>query len=169
MNIAFYLVFTVICFYAARPPLALVNRINPILADSKLGARLPSIIRRAVTVRQMSITETIAICFCGAAKTTSLGIPLVSAMWNSSDNLTRAYIQIPVLLYTIEQVFMAQIIVYFFKWFMKRRKSEADGNQREHENEQTESSVAGEEERTMPDTGEREQERPELQEKRRSM
>lgn len=104
MNIAFYLVFTVICFYSARPPSALARRINPLVADSKLGMHMPSLIRRAVTVRQMSMTETIAVCFCGAAKTTSLGIPLVSAMWNSSDNLTRAYIQIPVLLYTIEQV-----------------------------------------------------------------
>jgi sodium/bile acid cotransporter 7 len=171
MNIAFYLVFTVICFYAARPPLDLANRINPVLADSKLGARMPSIIRRAITVRQISITETIAICFCGAAKTTSLGIPLVSAMWNSSDNLTRAYIQIPVLLYTIEQVFMAQIIVYFFKWFLKRRKAEADGNMRndEHENEQTESSVAGDEACTMPDMGEPEQKGTEMQEKRRNL
>lgn len=48
--------------------------------------------------------ETIAVCFCGAAKTTSLGIPLVAAMWAAADDLTRALIQIPVLLYTIEQV-----------------------------------------------------------------
>jgi sodium/bile acid cotransporter 7 len=52
----------------------------------------------------MSRRQTVAVCFCGAAKTTSLGIPLVTAMWRDADNLTRAYIQIPVLLYTIEQV-----------------------------------------------------------------
>ncbi len=104
MNIALYLLFTVICFFAARPPLALARLFNPIMADSKLGRRLPSFIRRILTIRQMSMEETIAVCFCGAAKTTSLGIPLVAAMWAAADNLTRAFIQIPVLLYTIEQV-----------------------------------------------------------------
>jgi sodium/bile acid cotransporter 7 len=66
----------------------------------------------------------VAVCFCGAAKTTSLGIPLVTAMWREADDLTRAYVQIPVLLYTIEQVFMAQGLVYFFKWYL--RKGEGD-------------------------------------------
>lgn len=104
MNIALYLLFTVICFFTARPPLALARLINPMVADSKLGRRLPNSIRRMVTIRQMCMEETIAVCFCGAAKTTSLGIPLVAAMWAAADDLTRAFIQIPVLLYTIEQV-----------------------------------------------------------------
>lgn len=52
----------------------------------------------------MSKEQTIAVCFCGAAKTTSLGIPLVTSMWTQADDLTRAFITIPVLLYTIEQV-----------------------------------------------------------------
>ncbi|KAJ4145320.1 hypothetical protein LMH87_004175 [Akanthomyces muscarius] len=120
MNIALYLLFTVICFFAARPPLALARLFNPIMADSKLGRRLPSFIRRILTIRQMSMEETIAVCFCGAAKTTSLGIPLVAAMWAAADNLTRAFIQIPVLLYTIEQVFVAQLLVHVFKWYMRR-------------------------------------------------
>ncbi|OAQ95742.1 hypothetical protein LLEC1_04152 [Akanthomyces lecanii] len=70
----------------------------------------------------MSIEETIAVCFCGAAKTASLGIPLVAAMWAAADNLTRAFDQIPVLLYTIEQihVFVAQLLVHAFKWYMHR-------------------------------------------------
>ncbi|KAK1974969.1 hypothetical protein LZ30DRAFT_738990 [Colletotrichum cereale] len=47
-------------------------------------------------------------------------------MWSASDDLTRALIQIPVLLYTIEQVFMAQILVYVFKWYLRRAaKAEA--------------------------------------------
>lgn len=70
----------------------------------------------------------IAVCFCGAAKTTSLGIPLATAMWTQSDDLTRALIQIPVLLYTIEQVFMAQILVYVFKWYL-RRAAKAEGDE----------------------------------------
>lgn len=137
MNIAIYLVFTLLCFFAARPPAVLARAINPRVADSRLGRRLPKFVRRAMTLRQMSMEETIAVCFCGAAKTTSLGIPLVSAMWAQSDDLTRAFIQIPVLLYTIEQVglatvqkvfitnscyqvFVAQMLVHFFKWYTRR-------------------------------------------------
>jgi solute carrier family 10 (sodium/bile acid cotransporter), member 7 len=52
----------------------------------------------------MSKEQAVAVCFCGAAKTTSLGIPMVSAMWSQADNKTQAELQIPVLLYTIEQV-----------------------------------------------------------------
>lgn len=104
MNIALYLVFTVLCFYIARPPLVLANLLNPYLLESRLTRRLPNFIKRIISVKRMSREQTVAVCFCGAAKTTSLGIPLVTAMWKDADNLTRAYIQIPVLLYTIEQV-----------------------------------------------------------------
>ena len=105
LNIAIYLLFTVICLYTARPPLPLINFLNPCLADSSFAKRhLPKILRRCLTARRMSKEETIAVCFCGAAKSTSLGIPMVVSMWAQADALTRAYIQIPVLLYTMEQV-----------------------------------------------------------------
>lgn len=104
INVALYMVFTVICFFAARPPLWLAARLNPVIAGSRLTRRLPARLKRILTVKQMSKPQTVAVCFCGAAKTTSLGIPLVTSMWNAADDLTRAYIQIPVLLYTIEQV-----------------------------------------------------------------
>ncbi|KAF6843318.1 sodium/bile acid cotransporter [Colletotrichum musicola] len=120
MNVGLYALFTLICFYSARPPLPVCDAVNPRLADSRPLRRGPSLLRRAATVRQLSREQTIAVCFCGAAKTTSLGIPLATAMWHQSDDLTRALIQIPVLLYTIEQVFMAQILVYVFKWYLRR-------------------------------------------------
>ncbi|KAF9871630.1 hypothetical protein CkaCkLH20_10828 [Colletotrichum karsti] len=120
MNVGLYMLFTLICFYSARPPKRLCDAVNPRVADSEFMRRSPSLLRRIVTARQLSREQTIAVCFCGAAKTTSLGIPLATAMWTQSDDLTRALIQIPVLLYTIEQVFMAQILVYVFKWYLRR-------------------------------------------------
>ena len=96
MNIAFYLLFTAVCLVAARPPLAFTSRANRFLDRLHLP--------RFARFHRMPRPEAVAVCFCGAAKTTSLGIPLVSAMWTTSDNLTRAFIQTPVLLYTIEQV-----------------------------------------------------------------
>jgi solute carrier family 10 (sodium/bile acid cotransporter), member 7 len=120
MNLATYALFTVACYYLARPPDALARTVNPFVTDSSLGKRLPNVIKRTVIVKQMSRVQTVAVCFCGAAKTTSLGIPLVAAMWKNADDLTLAYIQIPVLLYTVEQVFMGQVLVYFFKWYLRR-------------------------------------------------
>ncbi|KAF4835306.1 putative membrane protein [Colletotrichum siamense] len=145
MNVALYMLFTLICFYAARPPLPLCDAVNPRVADSVLMTRRsPSLLRRAVTVRRLPREQTIAVCFCGAAKTTSLGIPLATAMWTQSDDLTRALIQIPVLLYTIEQVFMAQILVYVFKWYL-RRGAKADSETLTTEDEEAGShSAAGE-------------------------
>lgn len=125
INVATYMIFTVACFFIARPPPRVMEVVNRNVADSRLGRRLPAILRRMVTVKQMSKEQTVAICFCGAAKTTSLGIPLVSAMWKQADDLTRAYVQIPVLLYTIEQVFLAQMLVYFFKWYLRRDEKAA--------------------------------------------
>ncbi|KAH8176211.1 SBF-like CPA transporter family (DUF4137) domain-containing protein [Sarocladium implicatum] len=122
MNLALYLLFTVICFYAARPPLILSDHVNALVVNSSWGQKLPRSLGRILTARRMSKEETVAVCFCGAAKTTSLGIPLVTAMWAHSDPLTRAYIQIPVLLYTIEQVFMAQILVPFFRRYVDKDK-----------------------------------------------
>ncbi|KAI5465625.1 putative sodium bile acid cotransporter [Mariannaea sp. PMI_226] len=114
MNVALYFVFTLICFFTARPPQRFVDRVS----SSRLGRHLPHVMKPY----RMSKEQTIAVCFCGAAKTTSLGIPLASAMWTQADNLTRAYIQIPVLLYTIEQVFMAQLLVYVFRRYIRQAK-----------------------------------------------
>ncbi|KAF4979618.1 hypothetical protein FZEAL_4175 [Fusarium zealandicum] len=126
MNVALYAVFTVICFYAARPPAGFTARVS----SSWLGKVLPG----AFLPKRMSKEQTIAVCFCGAAKTTSLGIPLVSAMWARADDLTRAYIQIPVLLYTIEQVFMAQMLVYVFRWYMRRGNKENEEDDEAEQN-----------------------------------
>ncbi|KAI1261880.1 hypothetical protein F5Y18DRAFT_399916 [Xylariaceae sp. FL1019] len=121
INVAEYLLFTVICYFIAYPPLSLARVVNGYVADSKAGSYLPKNVRQAVTVKRMSPDLVIAVCFCGAAKTTSLGIPLVAAMWSKLDNYTISAIQVPVLLYTVEQVFIAQFLTVFFKRWLKRR------------------------------------------------
>ncbi|OTA08540.1 hypothetical protein A9Z42_0002380 [Trichoderma parareesei] len=138
INIGFYIIFTLICFYLARPPAFLVRAINPHVAAS----RLPERVKRIVSVKKMSKEQTIAVCFCGAAKTTSLGIPLVTAMWTQADDLTRAFITIPVLLYTIEQVFMAQGLVYFFRWYLRRDRKSDHGDVEDGDNEEHPASTA---------------------------
>ncbi len=119
--------FTVICYYVAFPPEFLIRAVNPDTADSKVGSHLPVTLRRVLTVRRMAPVQVVAVCFCGAAKTTSLGIPLVAAMWSQLDNFTISAIQVPVLLYTVEQVFLAQFFTIFFKhWLEKVTKGVTD-------------------------------------------
>ncbi|POS77172.1 sodium/bile acid cotransporter [Diaporthe helianthi] len=116
MNIGLYALFTGVCFVAARPPHRLF-----IAFETRAAQRyLPQWVRRAMAPKQMSKEQTVAVCFCGAAKTTSVGIPLVAAMWHSKDTETQALLDIPVLLYTMEQVFLAQVLVYVFRWYLRR-------------------------------------------------
>ncbi|KAI0402616.1 sodium bile acid symporter [Xylaria palmicola] len=128
VNVAEYLLFTVICYYIAYPPRRAATVLNACVADSRMGAHLPDVMRRALTVKRMPRELVIAVCFCGAAKTTSLGIPLAAAMWSRLDNFAISSIQVPVLLYTVEQVFIAQFLTIFFKWWLERsRKQGTDG------------------------------------------
>ncbi|KAI0840630.1 hypothetical protein F5Y06DRAFT_294619 [Hypoxylon sp. FL0890] len=120
LNIAEYILFTAICYWIASPPEVMARLINGCVADSKLGLCLPGLIRRTLTVKRMPKELVVAVCFCGAAKTTSVGIPLAAAMWSQLDNFTISSIQVPVLLYTVEQVFIAQFFTIFFKWWLHR-------------------------------------------------
>lgn len=76
MNIGLYILFTGLCFCFARPPHNLVKK--------AIGSRLarvsvPGPVRCFITPKQMSKEQAVAVCFCGAAKTTGVGIPLVAA------------------------------------------------------------------------------------------
>ncbi|KAK4069937.1 uncharacterized protein Triagg1_6732 [Trichoderma aggressivum f. europaeum] len=159
INIGLYMIFTLICFYLARPPTFLATYVNPHVTES----RLPEGVKRIVSVKKMSKEQTIAVCFCGAAKTTSLGIPLVTSMWTQADDLTRAFITIPVLLYTIEQllnkVFMAQGLVYYFRWYLRRDRKPGAGNAGVIDEEQPASTGDHESDITAHDNDDHEEER----------
>ncbi|KAL1868450.1 LRR receptor-like serine/threonine-protein kinase RGI2 [Diaporthe australafricana] len=116
MNVGLYALFTAVCFAASRPPHRLM-----VAFETRAAQRyLPRWLRRVVAPKQMSKEQAVAVCFCGAAKTTSVGIPLVTAMWHAKPDETQATLAIPVLLYTMEQVFLAQILVYVFRWYLRR-------------------------------------------------
>lgn len=123
MNVGLYALFTAVCFCAARPPHRLVLAFETAAAQRYI----PGWVRRIVAPKQMSKEQTVAVCFCGAAKTTSVGIPLVAAMWHSKGTEVQALIDIPVLLYTMEQVFLAQILVYVFRWYLRRGETNKEG------------------------------------------
>ncbi|GAD91789.1 hypothetical protein PVAR5_0365 [Paecilomyces variotii No. 5] len=108
-NVALYLFLTVFCFVISRPPKC--------LSALPWGERV---------FRQVDPEETIAICFCGPAKTTALGIPLLYAMWSSVDLFTKAKTSVPVLLYTTEQVCVAHFMVYIFRRWHSRLQKKQD-------------------------------------------
>lgn len=108
-NIALYICLTGLCFVMCRPPRALIT----------LGFGSAHFFKR------MSAEETIAVCFCGPAKSTALGIPLLYAMWTPVDLFVKAKTSVPVLLYTTEQICVAHVFVHVFgRW--KARVSEKE-------------------------------------------
>lgn len=74
--------------------------------------------------------ETIAVCFCSPAKSTALGLPLLYAMWAPVDFYTKAKTSVPVLLYTTEQICVAQFFVQLFRRWHARivEKEDVDGD-----------------------------------------
>jgi sodium/bile acid cotransporter 7 len=107
INLVVCIAFTTFSYYCSRPP-PFLNNLSPRI------------------FRQITKEETIAICFCAPGKTQALGIPLISAMYASSDDQTRALIQVPMILYTAEQILVGQVLVWLFKrWIAKdQRKDE---------------------------------------------
>ncbi|KAJ5812998.1 sodium bile acid cotransporter [Penicillium robsamsonii] len=102
-NIILYITLTAVCFFCSRPPRIFSSRrwSKPIF-------------------KRMSPEETIAVCFCGPAKSTALGIPLLYAMWQPVDLFLKAKTSVPVLLYTTEQICVAHFFVRLFRWWHAR-------------------------------------------------
>ncbi|KAJ5800334.1 uncharacterized protein N7518_002402 [Penicillium psychrosexuale] len=102
-NILLYITLTAVCFFCSRPPRIFSSRrwSKPIF-------------------ERMSPEETIAVCFCGPAKSTALGIPLLYAMWQPVDLFIKAKTSVPVLLYTTEQICVAHFFVQMFRWWHAR-------------------------------------------------
>lgn len=112
LNITLCTAFTGFAFVIARPPMFL-NKLSP-----GIFKRIPK-------------QEAVSVCFCVPAKTQALGIPLIAAMWKTSDDQTRALIEIPVVLYTAEQILVGQVFVYVFKRWLARGKEGRDSEKEE--------------------------------------
>ncbi|OQE86110.1 hypothetical protein PENNAL_c0022G03370 [Penicillium nalgiovense] len=115
-NIILYITLTAVCFFCSRPPQIFSSRhwSKPIF-------------------KRMSAEETIAVCFCGPAKSTALGIPLLYAMWQPVDLFIKAKTSVPVLLYTTEQICVAHLFVQLFRWWHARiaEKQDLDSSTRD--------------------------------------
>ncbi|KAK6523080.1 hypothetical protein TWF281_002503 [Arthrobotrys megalospora] len=110
VNIGLYIFFTSLCVLLSN-----VQIPYPSFQwrEKKLGISRLQVLDRGVFI---------AISFCAPAKTTGLGLPIVTAMWTRYPEEMKAKIQIPVVLYTIEQIFIAQALVWWFSRGTKRRE-----------------------------------------------
>lgn len=119
-NIGLYIALTGVCFFTSRPP--------KFLSPQSWSKAMP---------KSMPPEETIAVCFCGPAKSTALGIPLLYAMWAPIDLYTKAKTSVPVLLYTTEQICVAHFFVQLFRRWHARIIEKEDVEQgHQHEDEQ---------------------------------
>lgn len=50
-------------------------------------------------------------------------------MYATADDLTRALIQIPVVLYTVEQVFVGQFMIWYFRRWLAKDKVKRDAEE----------------------------------------
>ncbi|PGH15451.1 hypothetical protein AJ79_02428 [Helicocarpus griseus UAMH5409] len=131
INVVFYLFLTCITFILAYPPSAIISRAEPttITTSTTTRAKLNSLCHSLLTnlIKRTPPPETIAICFCGPAKTTSLGIPMIYAMYSTKTDLQLvSKLSVPVILYTTEQIFCAHFMVYLFRRWGERRAEERD-------------------------------------------
>jgi sodium/bile acid cotransporter 7 len=101
INLTLCIFFTVMAFSLARPP-QFLHRMSPFI------------------FRRADKPEAISICFCAPAKTQALGIPLIAAMYSTATDKTRALIQVPMILYTAEQILVGQVMVALFKRWNKQ-------------------------------------------------
>lgn len=109
-NVALYVFLTAICFIISRPLRALGSN---------------SLTRHVF--HRVSPEETIAICFCGPAKSTAVGITLLYSMWKPVDQILKAKTAVPVLLYTTEQICVAHFFVYMFSRWRVRCSRKREG------------------------------------------
>ncbi|ODV89738.1 hypothetical protein CANCADRAFT_4362 [Tortispora caseinolytica NRRL Y-17796] len=68
----------------------------------------------------------ISLAFCGPAKTQGLGIPLVASMWANENPGFVSTIQLPIVLYTTLQIFVANFNVLIYRRWIKQRKLDAE-------------------------------------------
>jgi solute carrier family 10 (sodium/bile acid cotransporter), member 7 len=98
LNVGLYIFFTLFSLLIARPPIFPRSHI------------LHKVFYR------FSKHDTIAICFCAPAKSVSIGVPLIGAMWGAEfSNSVQSLVMVPVILYQAEQILCGQIAVILFR------------------------------------------------------
>ncbi|KAI8064380.1 SBF-like CPA transporter family-domain-containing protein [Gongronella butleri] len=82
---------------------------------------------------RFSREDAVAIMYCGATKTVSMGIPLINVLYSSTSSGVVGVLSLPLLLYHISQLFLGNFQVPFLKKWIQHGKEEdnmtLDGSQ----------------------------------------
>lgn len=132
MNVTLYLFLTAGCFFLARPSKWMLPKA---LEPGNKGSIMWKV--HNAIIKRMPVGETIAICFCGPAKTTGLGIPLLYSMYSKNDMFDNARMSVPVILYTTQQIFAAHFMVHLFHWWGEKTKKIEEKNSGMYDDEES--------------------------------
>ncbi|KAI8144034.1 SBF-like CPA transporter family-domain-containing protein [Fennellomyces sp. T-0311] len=89
------------------------------------GKSTPDLVRKWRFSRQ----DAVAIMYCGATKTVSLGIPLINVLYADKDMGIVGVLSLPLLLYHIIQLFIGNFQVPFLKRWIEKTLDEYDQDQ----------------------------------------
>ncbi|SCV02423.1 LAME_0H00210g1_1 [Lachancea meyersii CBS 8951] len=137
-NLGIYLFFSVLCFVCARPWIIL--RLFP--EEPSESSSKPYIIGyRLLRPFYYNKKDTVAILFCGPAKTAALGVSLISSQYGS-DFPQLGKLLVPLVLYQSEQVVTAKLLVPWVRRWAAEENDQASGC--ESDLEQVSSTKSGE-------------------------
>ncbi|CUM66955.1 uncharacterized protein PRCAT00004642001 [Priceomyces carsonii] len=112
-NIGIYLFFTALC-YAYSRPIFIKGAFG--IAPDENSTRVYRLGYRYMRKFYYNKRDTVAIMLCGATKTGGLGVSLISSQYGS-DNPKLGMLLMPLVLFSVEQVITAQVLVSFMrKW-----------------------------------------------------
>ncbi|KAG8834883.1 hypothetical protein FRC17_006628 [Serendipita sp. 399] len=127
LNVALYLVMSLVCLWGARPPLPPPKSpLLPCFGGQEEEPAYMRALRRFVKRITFGKKETAAICFCGAAKGLVLGAPLISIMYSAYGDDIQSAVTLPIALYQGTQIAIAQISVRVVKAWILRGDDETD-------------------------------------------
>ncbi|SCU80620.1 LAFA_0C00276g1_1 [Lachancea sp. 'fantastica'] len=106
-NIGIYLFFSVLCFVCARP--WFIPKIFP-EEPNETSSQVYAFGYRVLRPFYYNKKDTVAILFCGPAKTAALGVSLISSQYGS-DFPQLGKLLVPLVLYQSEQVVTAKLLV----------------------------------------------------------
>ncbi|KAG0177517.1 hypothetical protein DFQ29_004747 [Apophysomyces sp. BC1021] len=104
----------------------------------------PAWVRRWRFSRQ----DSVAMMYCGATKTVSMGIPLINVLYSGSSYGVVGVLSLPLLMYHISQLFIGNFQVQILKKWVQRGIDEGEV----HHSDDNDDSASAQSQRTLPST-----------------
>jgi len=109
--------------FVDTPPQSIIMLVFLNIGLALLMILISVVVARRVKYIHFSKQDTVALVYITVGKTPAIGIPLITAMYSATagfDQQTRALLQIPMILYQIEQIFISQFSIPVFKRWIEK-------------------------------------------------